>query len=159
MLKAKIKCLSAGEVSRPALQMAVFSLWCFLYVFHRCSLSHWDCLLFIINSLMNFLSLQTLKIKFRFYQIPSFLSFSFSSSFSFCCACSMWEFPVQELDPHHSWDLCHSCCNARFLTCCSTRELTQIIFCIYLHDQHFFSSYYIDMVKKLILNVKLPLHF
>ena len=45
------------------------------------------------------------------------------------CTCGMWKFPAQELN------LCHSshpsCCsdNARFLTCCPTRDLSLLFNC------------------------------
>ena len=44
------------------------------------------------------------------------------SIFLFCCIYSMWKFLGQGLSPCHSCDLCHSCGNAGFLTCCDTRE-------------------------------------
>ena len=38
------------------------------------------------------------------------------------CTCSMWKFPGQGQNSHHSSDLCRCSDNAQYLICCATRE-------------------------------------
>ena len=50
----------------------------------------------------------------------------FKKNFIFGCACSMWKFPDQGSNLHHSSDPSHCSDNARSLTSCPTRELQRM---------------------------------
>ena len=63
------------------------------------------------------------------------------NSFFFCLSQSIWKFPGQGWDPHHSSDpsLCSD--NARSLTCCTTRELLLVPFLYCLLDKFVISFF------------------
>ena len=47
-------------------------------------------------------------------------------------ACGMWKSPGQGSNLYHSCNLCHSCSNARSLTCCATGKFPEVEFLIFI---------------------------